>query len=80
MRPGRGCKLLLTYSTLQVLEPVQQAKLMVAAYPLALDLLAICSTIKGSGNNFGATGNSLALLSQLPPDSPFQALGPHAKC
>lgn len=62
---------------MQVLEPVQQARLMVAAYPFALDLLAICSIIADSGHSLGMLNGSLALLSQLPQDSPFQALTPN---
>ena len=61
----------------QVLEPVQQARLMVASYPFALDLLAICSIIAETSSSLGMLNNSLALLSQLPQDSPFQALTPN---
>lgn len=61
----------------QVLEPVQQAKLMVAAHPFALDLLAICSIVAENSSSFSVLSNSLALLSQLPQDSPFQALTPN---
>lgn len=59
---------------LQVLEPVQQAKLIVASHPFALDLLAICSVIAIQGGSLGMLNSNLALLSQLPPDSPFHAL------
>lgn len=50
---------------------------MVASYPFALDNLAICSLVSESSQSMEMLSNSLALLSQLPQDSPFQALTPN---
>ncbi len=55
---------------------MQKAKMTVASYPFALDNLAICSLVSESSQSMGMLGNSLALLSQLPQDSPFQTLTP----
>lgn len=55
---------------------MQKARLIVAAYPFALDNLAICSLVSESSQSLGMLNNSLALLSQLPQDSPFQTLTP----
>ena len=65
-------------AAVQVLEPVQQAKLMVAAFPFALDSLAICSLIFDEENSLGMLKGNMALLRQLPSDSPFQALTPNS--
>ena len=61
-----------------MLEPVQQAKLMVASFPFALDTLAICSLIADEENSLTMLNGGLALLSQLPSDSPFRALTPNS--
>ncbi len=61
----------------QVLEPVQQARLMVASYPFALDLLAVCSIVADAERHSGMLNGNQRLLSQLPQDSPFQALTPN---
>ncbi len=62
---------------MQVLEPVQQARLMVASYPFALDLLAVCSIVADTERHSGMLNGNQRLLSQLPQDSPFQALTPN---
>lgn len=55
-----------------VLEPVQQAKLMVASHPFALDTLAICSAIGSQEEEPISTCS--AFMSQLPCNSAFQSL------
>ena len=61
-----------------MLEPVQQAKLMVAAFPFPLDTLAICSVIYSEeARSEQQVNGHVAFLSQLPHDSPFQALAPN---
>lgn len=63
---------------MQVLEPVQQAKLMVTSFPFALDTLAICSLIANERDSLSMLNGNLALISQLPSDSPFRALTPNS--
>ena len=50
---------------------------MVASYPFALDLLAVCSIVADAERHSGMLSGNQQLLSQLPHDSPFQALTPN---
>lgn len=52
---------------------------MVASYPFALDLLAVCSIVADAErhSHSGMLNGNQQLLSQLPQDSPFQALTPN---
>ena len=64
---------------MQILTPLQQARMQVAAYPWPTDSLAICSIVAeetGQAGQLAQPGQDdfMALLTGLPDRSPFRAL------
>ncbi len=65
---------------LQILEPIQQARMQVASYPWSTDLMAICGLIAeemgvaSTGSEGRAPMDYAALLAGLSEKSPFRAL------
>ena len=64
---------------MQILTPLQQARMQVAAYPWPTDSLAICSIVAvetGQAAQHAEPGQDdfMALLMGLPDRSPFRAL------
>ena len=64
----------------QILTPLQQAKMQVASYPWPTDSLAICGIVAeetrlaGQGGQVPVQEDFMALLTGLPDKSPFRAL------
>ena len=64
----------------QILTPLQQARMQVAAYPWPPDSLAICGIVAeqtgqiGQGRQQPGQADFMALLTGLPDSSPFRAL------
>lgn len=64
----------------QILTPLQQARMQVASYPWPTDSLAICNIVAEESSHMGQGGQQhgqadfMALLTGLPDRSPFRAL------
>jgi hypothetical protein len=69
-----------TFFPVQILTPLQQARMQVESYPWPTDSLAICnivaeeSSLVGQGEQQHEQADFMALLTGLPDRSPFRAL------